>query len=404
MTSDKKTVLRRLSNCQLRHRRRGKSITYFLAYTVNGERRQEILRTVKASDRKAQKEAIAECESVARKRDEELQTGILGAEYLFAKNKSFVEFFTAVANSKNDLNRKPYRNALLKFKAFLKATGKDDLLFGELSKAVCIEFRDYLARLADNGELSYSTSSKYLEKYRHVINEALRRDYLTKNPASVLPPIPKDTIERDFLTAQELGKLFSTPLPGTRLYDPEVFAGLFKFICFTGIRPGDCKRLTWSDIQGNDEQGYFIEFVPSKTRSKVSAKLVIPLHHEAVDVLKTLRAKQVTVETGEFLERTVPDESSRIFVGLPTNEATVNNFLRAWVGASGIGKEITLYNARHTFASNLILYGVGLFEVSRLLGHSSIKHTAIYSHLTERAKRQAVDALPALPVPNDSQK
>jgi len=40
-----------------------------------------------------------------------------------------------------------------------------------------------------------------------------------------------------------------------------------------------------------------------------------------------------------------------------------------------------LHKFRHTFASHLINSGVGLYEVSKLLGHNDIKTTMIYSHL-----------------------
>ena len=47
----------------------------------------------------------------------------------------------------------------------------------------------------------------------------------------------------------------------------------------------------------------------------------------------------------------------------------------------GLPKEIRLYDAtRHSFASQLINSGVALINVSRLLGHSSVKMTVRYAH------------------------
>ncbi len=40
-----KTVIRKYENLQLRQRQRGKSLTFFLAYTLDGVRKYEVLKT-----------------------------------------------------------------------------------------------------------------------------------------------------------------------------------------------------------------------------------------------------------------------------------------------------------------------------------------------------------------------
>lgn len=48
---------------------------------------------------------------------------------------------------------------------------------------------------------------------------------------------------------------------------------------------------------------------------------------------------------------------------------------------------------RHTFASHLVMKGVDLATVKKLMGHSDIDTTMIYSHLTEKHVDKAVDKL-----------
>lgn len=54
--------------------------------------------------------------------------------------------------------------------------------------------------------------------------------------------------------------------------------------------------------------------------------------------------------------------------------------------------EVRMHDLRHSFASNLVNSGQSIYVVSKLLGHSQIKTTARYSHLSDATLLSAVDA------------
>jgi site-specific recombinase XerD len=61
---------------------------------------------------------------------------------------------------------------------------------------------------------------------------------------------------------------------------------------------------------------------------------------------------------------------------------------------AGISKDLRLYDAsRHSFASQLVNAGVDLFQVSKLLGHSSVKTTERYSHASLESLRTSLQKL-----------
>ena len=67
-----------------------------------------------------------------------------------------------------------------------------------------------------------------------------------------------------------------------------------------------------------------------------------------------------------------------------------------WLTAAGINKHITFHCARHTFATMMITIGVDIYTVSKLLGHSKVTTTQIYSKIIDKHKAEAVSKLDSL--------
>ncbi|MDO6569846.1 tyrosine-type recombinase/integrase [Gilvimarinus sp. 2_MG-2023] len=70
--------------------------------------------------------------------------------------------------------------------------------------------------------------------------------------------------------------------------------------------------------------------------------------------------------------------------------------LRKAVKASGVHKRITAHTFRHSFAINLLLNGSDLRTVQKLLGHSDLRITELYTHVIGQRRagtRSPVDDL-----------
>jgi integrase len=192
------------------------------------------------------------------------------------------------------------------------------------------------------------------------------------NPVSKIR-IPKADNRRDrFLTRDEAARLL------TALRERDQTAHDYALLSlFTGLRAGECRDLTWADI---DLEGGRI-FVKD-TKSK---------HN---------RHAFITVELKEMLTRRAQGRSKtdKVFPGV--NGAIGHNAL--WYkfdqtvrelglneGVSDRRQKFVFHSLRHTFASWLVQMGTPLYTVSQLLGHSDLKMTMRYAHLAPDTQRAA---------------
>jgi site-specific recombinase XerD len=77
----------------------------------------------------------------------------------------------------------------------------------------------------------------------------------------------------------------------------------------------------------------------------------------------------------------------------PISPSTVNKALRAACLESGIQKHVTPHTLRHSYATHLLESGVNLRRIQAYLGHSSLRTTSIYTHLTRDGEERAVEVI-----------
>ena len=82
--------------------------------------------------------------------------------------------------------------------------------------------------------------------------------------------------------------------------------------------------------------------------------------------------------------------------GHHVSEAGVQIAFQRCVAESGIGKRATVHTLRHSYATHLLEAGIALPLISKYLGHTSIKTTVVYTHLTSVSEDRTREALEVL--------
>ena len=143
---------------------------------------------------------------------------------------------------------------------------------------------------------------------------------------------------------------------------------IVQLLLLTGARKGEVRTIRWRDI----DFGKRIWTVPL---SKNGRSRRVVLSSAAVDILNASRAV-----TEELM---LPMKSDSYVFTNPTTRTAYHSFYTVWfkVRAEAELDDVRIHDLRHTYASLLINRGVSLYEVQRLLGHSSLQMTQRYAHL-----------------------
>lgn len=225
--------------------------------------------------------------------------------------------------------------------------------FKDITYSFLKDFETYL-REKGNG---VNTVAKHLRQLRTLVNEAINQGYIH---ADAYPfrkfKIKQEKGRHEFLTPDELRKLENLEVSDQKLRH---VLDAFLFCCYVGLRFSDFCQLTPANfIRVNGKR--WLHFKSIKT----GIELRLPLH-------LLFEGKALTI-----LDRYNIEE----FASLGCN-SDVNKYLTQIAGIARIRKHITYHTARHTCATLLIHQGVPITTVQKLLGHTSVKTTEIYSEV-----------------------
>jgi len=151
------------------------------------------------------------------------------------------------------------------------------------------------------------------------------------------------------------------------------------FAVLTGMRRGELINLRWQDV---DLHAKTIQIHSTSTfRTKQGRKRVIPLNDTAFYLVQSRHGKDTS-------DHVFTLNGKQIFDGWLTH-AFKKAVRRAKLEKDGLH----FHSLRHTFASWLVQDGVSLYEVQKLLGHSSSSVTEIYSHLQPEQMHSTVNRI-----------
>lgn len=191
-----------------------------------------------------------------------------------------------------------------------------------------------------------------------IFKYAISKNYLVENPAKGIHKFKVPEKQPLFFSEADFEILL-------RIVESSDLIDLFRFAVNTGLRQMELLTLEWKQINFKDK--YLI----------LDNSTILTKSKKIRTVTLNLTALQILTQR----ERNKTNEIVFTLGGKQITQSHISHKFKRYVKQSGLNPKLNFHSLRHTFASWLVQAGLSIFEISKLLGHSDIRVTEIYSHL-----------------------
>lgn len=256
-----------------------------------------------------------------------------------------------------------YGDDLRKFESFFK--NLDATLTWETVDSDVI--RDWMESMMDKGNIATSVDRR-LSAVRSFYRFALSRGLVASDPAHGIRGPKKAKPLPQFVRERDMDLLLDEGMWNMERYDDVRARTLILMLYETGMRI--------SEILGLDDQAVDLDACRIKVTGKRDKQRMIPFGAE----LRGAVASYIALR-----DKTVPRKSSALFLSADGERLTYSKArrdVRANLSRVCSLKKRSPHVLRHTFATAMLNNGAGLESVKKLLGHSKLTTTEIYTHTT----------------------
>jgi len=238
------------------------------------------------------------------------------------------------------------------------------------------QIREYIAYLFRERKLADNTVNQRVGALRFFFIKTLRKPWSVEET-----PYPKKRLHLPVILSQdEVGRLIESALiPFHRTILVTLYA--------TGVRRAELANLKVSDI---DSQRMVVHIRGGKGRKDRDVMLSPHLLEELRQHYRRLGRKPA-----EWL---FPGGRWHTAAEDPITTKVVWYACREAAQRAGIRKQLHPHTLRHCFATHLLEAGADLRTIQMLLGHSDLKETTIYLHLSQRHLSATASPLDALSI------
>lgn len=271
-----------------------------------------------------------------------------------APSAKLIDFGSEVVNSssRKEHTKDSYKTLFNNLQKF-----KKDISLSDIDYNFIVKYNNWLKEQG----IMHNTIVGRLRNLKAILNEAKRRKLITENPFDNFK-IPSMTNKKGYLTRSDIKKLENVELTNKE----NKVRNAFLFAVYTGLRFSDIVTLKNENIVNK-----WLKKKMIKTEINIELPLEDLFDGKALELLNNYKSV----------------ESFSKSIGA---NGTSNKILKEIARKAQLSKIPTFHMARHTFATILLEDGVPVTTVQKLLGHTKLTTTMIYSEVSENTIKKDI--------------
>jgi len=278
---------------------------------------------------------------------------------IFAFSDSYTN---ELLQNRNIGSYKKYTAVTNKLKEFTEST---TLLFEEIDGSFLNRFQAQLRKEDKN----QTTIHGYLSKLRTIFNKAIEAGIIEPGASPFIKyKLRLGRPMKDRLTTNEIKLIEELVIQKNSLLNNVRDAFLFSFYN-AGIRISDILLLKWENVV--DGRLVYTMYKTNKTHS-------LKLKQKPLEILDKYKDSGKSFVFPFFSDRYDYTDPMFLHNQIGSKTTLINKYLKELGKLAGINKKITTHTARHTFADIARQKTDNIYNLSKTLGHSSIKVTEAY--------------------------
>lgn len=270
-----------------------------------------------------------------------------------------------------------YDRHLKKFEEYLILEKKESLDVENIDLKLVENFRVFLYK--SKSKISVKTANAYMITMRSFLKFLWKKEIETL-PATTIDLMKQEDRKVEFLTEEELDRLFSAPDKENIIWIRDI--AIMKCIYSTGLRISELTNLNIDDIDLKRK-----EFAVRWKWRKIRVVYLTDEAAEAIDDYLKVRSDHLKPL---FIRHNVKhdnidiltDEKSRL------SRFYITTLIKTYAKKAIIFKDISAHTLRHSFATTLLWKWADLRSIQEMLWHSSISTTQVYTHITNQKLKE----------------